>query len=53
MYDLLIWLADLAGGNYTILADGSIMAWNWLGELAGCGTFAEAGQRANCVEASL
>jgi len=37
MYELLIHLAELLGGTYTLFADGTLMADDLLGSIAGCG----------------
>jgi len=37
MYEILIHLAELLGGAYTLLPDSSIMADDMLGAIAGCG----------------
>lgn len=37
MFELLIHFAELLGGTYEVLADGSIRATDLLGMIAGCG----------------
>lgn len=52
MVDLLIALAELLGGQYEVWPDGTIQAWNWLGEIAGCGSLSDPAERDVCVLAT-
>lgn len=52
MFELLIHLAELLGGVYEVLPDGSVKASDLLGMLAGCGAVDPA-ETVTCVDAAI
>ena len=52
MIDIMIAMAELLGGQYEIWPDGTIQAFNWLGEIAGCGSLTDSDDRFSCVLAT-
>lgn len=50
MIDLIIMLAEMLGGTYELLADGTVRADDFIGSLAACGAVPD---RADCVVAAV